>query len=486
MNLLTFIQLILMTILGSNGAKLKNSFFEPSNNQRTEIFNFSTQSNDNRIVARHLYLPPSPPTEPDFVLPEVIDNRVRSSFFQPLLTPINILPSSVALKTPFASEFRYLTPPKQPSVKTSGTLEGDGSEMSRFIKINSMACRNDEEIFFRASITPPKLSDFPVVEGAGSDSCKVVKVNDEYKLDFSNELFWNCGVQDCSTEAGKFYCLNIRFPSVSGLRLNGDVKVILRCRIQERTTSHTKRINIKPIDTLARMAPRIATGGHNNVFETEVGLYRKTLGSEHLFDTKIQPGGTVILGEEILLRAAVREGDGWRYSRISDVTVHYIENSRQKKVMNSVWILNSNGCLNPDIREVCSREQYRVNPLESYLIFQAFMFDNMKETDEMIMNVKVTGCLDGNDCVLNCPGGHSRKSRSLNNSINLNNQTFDWLDDISFRVTLPKPEINLKNSVDNHLIIPYVLSIFILISIIALLCMIKTVYKQMKSIRVPY
>lgn len=58
------------------------------------------------------------------------------------------------------------------------------------------------------------------------------------------------------------------------------------------------------------MAPRVATGGNKNIFETEVGLYRKTLGSEHLFDAKIQPGGTVILGEEILLRVAVRDGDG--------------------------------------------------------------------------------------------------------------------------------------------------------------------------------
>lgn len=58
------------------------------------------------------------------------------------------------------------------------------------------------------------------------------------------------------------------------------------------------------------MVPRIATGGHKNTFETEVGLYRKALGSDNLFDAKIQPGGTVVLGEEILLRIVVRDGDG--------------------------------------------------------------------------------------------------------------------------------------------------------------------------------
>ena len=65
-----------------------------------------------------------------------------------------------------------------------------------------------------------------------------------------------------------------------------------------------------------RNAPKVETGGHKNAFETEVGLYRKTFGSGHLFDAKIQPGGTVILGEEILLRALVREGDGTYYENI--------------------------------------------------------------------------------------------------------------------------------------------------------------------------
>lgn len=58
------------------------------------------------------------------------------------------------------------------------------------------------------------------------------------------------------------------------------------------------------------MSPRIATGGDKNIFETDIGLYRKAFGSDNLFDAKIQPGGTVILGEKILLRVVVRDGDG--------------------------------------------------------------------------------------------------------------------------------------------------------------------------------
>lgn len=75
----------------------------------------------------------------------------------------------------------------------------------------------------------------------------------------------------------------------------------------------------------ARMAARVATGGHRNTFETEMGLYRKTSGfsgSNPLFDAKIQPGGAVILGEEVLLRAVVRDGDGEQYTAINNSFIH--------------------------------------------------------------------------------------------------------------------------------------------------------------------
>ncbi|CAD6224748.1 GSCOCG00005533001-RA-CDS [Cotesia congregata] len=457
----------------SSGANLDRASLELKDQHQHEVMiNFPRKSNESKVAtARHLYLPPG---EPDFVLPEVIDNRVRSAFQRPISSAI--IQPSIQLQTPFPREiYNYLSPAIRHSNIKASDFERD--EISGFVRINSMSCKNtDDEAFFKASVIPPKVSDYPVIEGATSEYCKIVKVNDEYRFNFSNDMFWNCGVKDCSTDAGKFYCLSLRFATVSGLKLNEDVKILLKCRTQEKITSHTKRIHVKTHDTSARMAPRVATGGHKNAFETEIGLYRKTLGSNHLFDSRIQPGGTVILGEEILLRVAVREGDGWRYSRISDVTIHHLENKIQKKIINSMWILDSNGCLNQEIREVCSREQYRVTPLESYLIFQAFMFDHMKETDEMVMNVKATGCLDGNDCVINCPAGHSRKTRSLA-ELKTHNQTINWLDDISFKVILPK-NYKQKNIIDDRLIIPYAFSAFIILIIFILLCIMKSSFKQ--------
>lgn len=59
----------------------------------------------------------------------------------------------------------------------------------------------------------------------------------------------------------------------------------------------------------ARASTPIAIGGYKNSFETEIALFRRSFGSE-IFDTKIEAGGGVLLGEQLLLRVAVKQGDG--------------------------------------------------------------------------------------------------------------------------------------------------------------------------------
>lgn len=55
-------------------------------------------------------------------------------------------------------------------------------------------------------------------------------------------------------------------------------------------------------------------GGAENALNIDVGLFRKTYGSKNIFDTKIQSGGTVVLGEEILLRVLVNGNDSKHFS----------------------------------------------------------------------------------------------------------------------------------------------------------------------------
>lgn len=55
-------------------------------------------------------------------------------------------------------------------------------------------------------------------------------------------------------------------------------------------------------------------GGAENVLNVDVGLFRKTYSSKNIFDTRIQSGGTIVLGEEILLRVLVNSDNSKRFS----------------------------------------------------------------------------------------------------------------------------------------------------------------------------
>lgn len=151
------------------------------------------------------------------------------------------------------------------------------------------------------------------------------------------------------------------------------------------------------------------------------------------------------------------------------MTVHYIEERQQQKIINSLSILDKDGCLNSDVRDICPREQYLASPLESYLIFQAFMFEGMKETDEIFFTVKAMACLDPADCVLDCPAGHVRRARSIPDR----NDTAEWQDDIILRVVLPK--YATRTSQNNLAIL---LSAVALLALIGLLWFVKALFCQ--------
>lgn len=161
---------------------------------------------------------------------------------------------------------------------------------------------------------------------------------------------------------------------------------------------------------------------------------------------------------------------------MGQVTMHYVEMRQQQDVVNSLWILDKDGCLNTDVREICPREQYIASPLESYLIFQAFMFEGMKETDEIFLTVKATACLEAVDCILDCPAGHVRRARR---SATDRNNTVEWRDDIALRVVLPKYEWRASKS---YYLVFLLATCALLMLIIASLWFIKTSFRQRTSI----
>ncbi|XP_047359130.1 uncharacterized protein LOC124952786 isoform X1 [Vespa velutina] len=471
-----YLLLIVLTILSFDCA----ASLEP---QDTVLINFSRKYNDSGVVNHYV------PFEETTNIPRIMEMDETSKN-----TSFSLTIDSTAMenneKIPFGvngreGRYYYRRPSSHLQVRSSQRVHSSTTEsisnadislsQENDIQIEEISCRDtDDDVFFKASVKTTTSMESPVIDNVEDEVCKFTRVKNEYTINLEKERFRHCGVVACSTETERFYCLDLRFPLIPGLRLKDDTKITLRCKVQEKIVSRTKKINVKTIDTSARMVPRVFTGGSQNNLEIDVGLFRKTFHSEKVFDTRIQSGDTVILGEEVLLRVLVRDGNGWQYSRIGELTVHYIEKRQRKKIMNSLWILDTNGCLNPDVRKICSREQYRISPLETYLIFQAFMFENMKENDEIFLTVKVTGCLEGPDCILNCPAGHNRRSRS----VKTHNNTIDWENDISFRVNLPKEKIVREDLFHFHLVIPYVFVAFALSIIMALLCTIRILLKQ--------
>ncbi|XP_011881939.1 PREDICTED: uncharacterized protein LOC105569813 [Vollenhovia emeryi] len=484
----------LLLVGAMSSGKLAGGFESPD----AVLVNFHRRYNVSRvaILQDNGYLPPTP--IPDFPLPEVIDNRARNvavavmdeTGYHPgalhrlperdsARVPARKgphdarYPGSVGLQIPQHHRRptfplgkhpqRTTTQPPPPSPPPPFS-ETPPLSLANRVSVEEMSCQNTgNELFFRASVKAPSSSGPPVIDNAtGEDACRATAAGDSYRVSFERDQVWDCGVVDCSADGNQSYCLDLRFPVIPGLRLREDRRVTLRCKTQDRVAYHTRRISVKTLEAKARSVPGVLNGGAENALNVDVGLFRKTYGSRNIFDTRIQSGGTVVLGEEILLRVLVNGDDSWRHSKIGQVTMHYVEERQRQKIVNSLWILDKDGCLNPDVHEICPREQYAVSPLENYLIFQAFMFEGMKETDEIFLTVKTTACLESVDCVLDCPAGHVRRARSVPDR----NNTVEWQDDIVLRVVLPKYE---SRASQNHYLA-------ILISAVALLVLIASLW----------
>jgi len=100
---------------------------------------------------------------------------------------------------------------------------------------------------YRASIKV-KNSVPPVIDNVTGDTCRAIAVRDSYHISFEKDQVWNCGVVDCSTDDNRSYCLDLRFPVISGLRLKDDHRVTLRCKTQNRIAYHTRQISVKTLE----------------------------------------------------------------------------------------------------------------------------------------------------------------------------------------------------------------------------------------------
>ncbi|XP_075225478.1 uncharacterized protein LOC142326717 [Lycorma delicatula] len=285
----------------------------------------------------------------------------------------------------------------------------------------------------------------PVVEDSIlSDECKVLCTNsNKCSLDFQSKDISKCGVHRCGTDTKILLCVTVRIPTVTKLVLPEDITILLQCHPQTTIISQTKQIRISPKEVTGRMANIgsriVATGGSKARFNSQITLFRH--GSSG-FTRKVTSGDFIILGEELLLQSSINSGDGWKYSRLSNITVQRVINNKGKKsVVDSISLVDLNGCRNPNMINISPWHPI-VDPQNDLIVtflFRVFMFDGMKEGDELIISVQLVACILKHHCYLrtdlcdhNDFKGVSRRKRAADSN------TAGWKEDLTFKIIFSK------------------------------------------------
>uniref|UniRef100_A0A182FU78 Uncharacterized protein n=1 Tax=Anopheles albimanus TaxID=7167 RepID=A0A182FU78_ANOAL len=295
------------------------------------------------------------------------------------------------------------------------------------LQLNELACLRNSGGFFRASLTVQSpIESVPLVDiesdaAAGSDTgaCEIRFDQSRLLLDIPWSDFGRCGVQPCATATGARpeLCLRVRFPAIAGMRTALDPVLTLQCRIQQRIVARTHSLRLAvandPQTVNGRSAGSTSTafavGGSQRPFRSQLGIFRRAQSvAGGGFTRPLQPGGAVLLGEELMLRTQVSAGDGWNFTRLSDVVMQRL--SPTGTVLNSASLVTAGGCLNPLMRAISPVAPVFEAPLGYRLGFRAAMFQGMRSGDEMILRVRIIGCVDRRECLVdNCATARSKR-----------------------------------------------------------------------------
>lgn len=114
------------------------------------------------------------------------------------------------------------------------------------------------------------------------------------------------------------------------------------------------------------------------------------------------------------------------------------------EILNNVQLVTSHGCLNPSMQGVCTQAPSFDAPLGYKLPFKAVMFQGMRSGEDVIMSMRITGCLEYQDCHINqeqCSNpntvGLIRRKRDKPHDATRNNTEISEISKISFKVVMP-------------------------------------------------
>lgn len=125
------------------------------------------------------------------------------------------------------------------------------------------------------------------------------------------------------------------------------------------------------------------------------------------------------------------------------------------EILNTAQLITSRGCLNPAMQSICAHSPNFEPPLGQRLHFKAIMFPGMHSGDSLIMSMRITGCLEREDCQLtvqDCqPGVAQRRRRDTLRNTNGNATEASELSHITFRVIMPNMELEVQPTVESDL-----------------------------------
>lgn len=71
---------------------------------------------------------------------------------------------------------------------------------------------------------------------------------------------------------------------------------------------------------------------------------------------------------------------------------------RSSNSQKSLTLVEENGCRSAGIRNICPFQPRQMTPLDNVLHFRAFLFQDSARGDDMVLSVRMLGCLNAQDC----------------------------------------------------------------------------------------
>ncbi|KAH8401750.1 hypothetical protein KR009_007667 [Drosophila setifemur] len=421
---------------------------------------FQGSGHGNFIPLSQHYLPPALEERPNYETPKPSEESYPAYYYpQPpggsiftTSTPTTTTPRPIVVQDPGEYEIEAIHSPgydyhapvpvpppvtQKPSTPAPVYLPpSEGGQDQLRVRLKDMRCLSGN--YFRAVL---KLDSFlgaaPTVDEDNDDlqdkRCELKLSRSFLLLDISGEDFERCGVRAC----GQDLCLRLRFPAIRGLRTSGDSILTLHCKSQERVAVKTHALKMGVAnDVQSRSGGSYAHGGNQNPFRTHVELLRR---GSNGYTRHLESNGAVQLGEDLLLRAHVLAGDGWNYTKLSDVQLQRIASGGE--VLNTAQLVSSRGCLNPAMQSICTHAPILEPPLGQRLHFKAVMFPGMRSGEVLVISMRITGCLEHDDCQVTAqdclPSVGKRRRRNADQS---NGTEVSELSHLTFRVVMPGAE----------------------------------------------